>query len=341
MINEHNSQVTQSGYTLSENHLADWTQQEYSRIKGYRSSLTRQRIGSRQFPLIPDQTIIPTQYLPYTNTIPVSQLPATVNWTAQGFVNPVEDQGECGDCWAFSAAGALEGQYYNATRTPGFLSEQNLLDCSSAPPYNNSGCNGGAMVSAFQYVIDNKGIDMLVSYPYTGQQGPCRYSSSQSAGYVIGFKIVQEYNEAALQQAVALVGPISVGINAHLSSFQFYSGGVYKPSTCNPNQLDHAVLAVGYGTTSDGQDYWLLKNSWGTDWGIQGYMMLARNDNNLCGIATDASFPTVFVPSGITMLYPQVGLGSSSIFPSALARGGSLLVVTVINIVLTYLLSAN
>jgi hypothetical protein len=125
---------------------------------------------------------------------------------------------------------------------------------------------------------------------------------------------VEAYSELALQQAVALVGPISVGIDASLPSFQFYHSGVYNPSNCPANLLDHAVLAVGYGTTSSGQAYWLLKNSWGTSWGMNGYMMIARNANNTCGVATNPSFPTGLVKVGSSQPQQSSTSGSSSAF---------------------------
>jgi cathepsin L len=153
------------------------------------------------------------------------------------------------------------------------------------------------MNAAFQYVQQNRGIDSFASYPYTGTNGTCKYSSSNSVGYNTAYQTVESKNETALQQAVALIGPISVGIDAGQPSFQLYRGGVYSSPKCSQVNLDHAVLAVGYGNTSDGKAYWLLKNSWGTSWGIQGYMMMARNDNNMCGIATDASFPLTFIAS--------------------------------------------
>jgi len=294
LIKDHNNDpATSSGFTLGDNQLSDWFPQEYKKLLGFRSRRTQtgQLDRRRSMP-----TMNPDPQCPiYSQTEAVSDLPASVNWTAKGAVNPVQNQGQCGDCWAFSACGAMEGQYYITSGSSAIMSEQNLVDCTTS--YGNYGCNGGAMTSAFLYVEQNKGIDAFSAYPYTGTNGTCHYSSASSVGYNPGYKCVKPYDELALQQAVALIGPISVGIDAGLPSFQLYKSGVYAPAQCSSVNLDHAVLAVGYGTTAEGQAYWLLKNSWGTTWGIQGYMMLARNDNNMCGIASDASFPTTFIPS--------------------------------------------
>ena len=109
--------------------------------------------------------------------------------------------------------------------------------------------------------------------------------------FPVGFVDLPRGSESALQQAVALVGPVSVTIDASLPSFQMYVSGVYDEPSCSSTQLDHAVLVVGYGTLG-GQDYWLVKNSWGVNWGMKGYIMMARNKDNQCGIATSASYPT-------------------------------------------------
>jgi cathepsin L len=239
--------------------------------------------GERARTALPDMPI-------YTNTIATSQLPSYVNWTNTSWVGPIQNQGQCGSCWTFSAAGALEAQYYNKTGTFVTMSEQNLVDCTYY--LGNLGCSGGNVELAFDYVM-NVGIDTYASYPYTGRanNGVCKYNANNSVTQDVGWRLIPEGNELALQQAVALTGPVSVAIDASLSSFDSYAGGVYSPVNCSTTELDHAVLVVGYGTY-EGQDYWLIKNSWGTDWGIYGYMMMERGVN-MCGIATSALFPVI------------------------------------------------
>ncbi|KAJ1523290.1 hypothetical protein ONE63_001169 [Megalurothrips usitatus] len=220
----------------------------------------------------------------------------SVDWRKSGYVTPVKDQGSCGSCWTFSATGALEGQLAKKTGKLVSLSEQNLVDCTRGQKYQMEGCNGGTMDAAFQYIADNDGIDSETSYPYTARDGYCGYDVKNKAGSDTGFVDVNP-TEKDLQHAVETVGPVSVAIDASPFTFSFYSGGVYSSWFCGNSErsLDHGVLAVGYGTTSGkkGQDYWIVKNSWGPHWGENGYIRMARNHKNSCGIATMASYPTV------------------------------------------------
>lgn len=225
------------------------------------------------------------------SNVSLSGLPASVDWVKKGVVTPVKDQGQCGSCWAFAAVAALEGQHALKTKKLVSLSEQNLVDCSWEE--GNQGCGGGYPNDAYQYIFDNKGLDTEKAYPYTGQDGQkCAFNANKVGATVTGFKTTASGDEAALQKAVAQVGPISVCIDASQQSFQEYKYGIYYENNCSKIQLDHCVTVVGYGV-KNWQMYWLVKNSWGTSWGMNGYIMIGRFDDNICGIATLASYPVV------------------------------------------------
>jgi len=183
----------------------------------------------------------------------------------------------------------MEGSKFLATGNLVSLSEQNLVDCSTSQ--GNQGCNGGLMDQAFEYVIQNGGLDTEESYPYTAT-GPnqCQYDASNSAETLSSYTDVTSGDENALMTACNQQ-PVSVAIDASQQSFQSYTGGIYSDPNCSSTSLDHGVLVVGYGTDSQGNDYWLVKNSWGASWGLNGYIQMSRNNNNNCGIATSASYP--------------------------------------------------
>jgi cathepsin L len=259
-------------YTLGHNEFSDKTNEEFQKLYlPSKLDLSKPRLG---------QEHIATG----------AALPSSVDWRPLGYVTPIKNQGQCGSCWAFSTTGSLEGQHFNKTGQLVSLSEQNLVDCSDAE--GNQGCNGGLMDQAFTYIIKNNGLDTEASYPYTAMDGKCKFEASTVGATVSSFKDIIKGSESDLQNAVATVGPVSVAIDASLPSFQMYHTGVYDPPLCSPTQLDHGVLAVGYGTL-DGKDYWIVKNSWGVTWGQKGYILMARNANNKCGIATSASYPIV------------------------------------------------
>jgi len=261
-------------YTLGINKYADMENSEFvKQMNGYKKGKT-------------DTAIPRVTYLSPNTDI---NLPDTVDWRNKNYVTPIKDQGQCGSCWAFSAVGSLEGQHFRKTHNLVSLSEQNLVDCSTK--YGNYGCEGGWMDYGFQYIKENDGIDTEASYPYEAKDDKCRYNPATKGATDVGFVDIPENDEEKLKEAVANIGPISVAIDAGHLSFQLYKSGVYDEPACTDN-LDHGVVAVGYGTIQ-GKDYWLVKNSWGTSWGDEGYIMMSRNKGNQCGIAAKASYPLV------------------------------------------------
>jgi len=221
------------------------------------------------------------------------KVPSSIDWRTSGAVTPVKDQGQCGSCWSFSATGAMEGAWSISTGNLVSLSEEQLVDCSKR--YGNLGCNGGLMDNAFQYATDN-GMCVESDYPYTastGSSGSCQ-STCDPEVTVKDCADVPANNQLALKEAVSF-GPVSIAIEADQRIFQSYSSGVITSSTCG-TELDHGVLIVGYGT-ENGVDYWLVKNSWSTTWGDEGYVKIERsdstNDIGICGIAAQPSFPIV------------------------------------------------
>ncbi|KAK3432982.1 hypothetical protein EUGRSUZ_D00500 [Eucalyptus grandis] len=265
------------GYKMAVNKFADLTNEEFrASYTGYKRRPTRVLSSGEKKPF---------KYANFT------AIPAALDWRTKKAVTPVKDQGGCGSCWAFSAVAAMEGitMIKKGKLVP--LSVQELVDCDD----NDDGCMGGLMDSAFEFIVSNGGLTTEANYPYQGIDGTCNTAkTANQAASITGYQDVPANNEKALLQAVANQ-PVSVSIEGGGYNFQFYSSGVFTGS-CGTD-IDHAVTAVGYGKTSGsgGTKYWLMKNSWGTGWGEKGYMRIQKDVSSkagLCGLATEASYPT-------------------------------------------------
>jgi C1A family cysteine protease len=205
----------------------------------------------------------------------------TVDWRTKGAVTPVKDQGQCGSCWAFSATEALESYFFLKKGQLVSLSPQQITSCDKV----DGGCNGGWPYRAYEYVKGAGGMESSADYPYTsgsGQTGTCKFNAAKVVAGTApsGYTSIQR-SEAQLQTALNN-GPASVCVAA--DAFQTYRSGILK--SC-PGSIDHCVQAVGYDSTNN---YWILRNSWGTSWGEQGYIRVEMG-RNLCQIDQDATFP--------------------------------------------------
>merc|ERR1711962_466555 len=225
-------------------------------------------------------------------TAPSVAAPSDVDWVRKGYVTPIKYQGRCGSCYSFSATGALEGAWFKKTGKLLSLSEQQIVDCSRG--YGNHGCGGGFYESAWKFIKSYGGSETEESYPYEAREWVCRFKKDKVVAKVSGHHNLPEKDEEALKQAVGTVGPVSVAIDASCRGFRSYKRGVYSHKGCGAKSgdLNHAVLAVGYGQEG-GEEYWLVKNSWGTRYGDKGYVKVARNKGNMCGIAWRGAYPVV------------------------------------------------
>ena len=216
-----------------------------------------------------------------------TNLSASVDWRAKGAVNAVQDQGQCGSCWAFSSTAAMEGEHFIKTGELLKLAEQQFVDCVK----KDAGCNGGLEAHAFAYAKTNP-QELETSYPYTARTGrSCKATADKEIVKATSYTAVPKRSDKQLKAAID-AQPTCVAVEAD-TDFQYYKSGIMNAPNCGTN-LDHAVTAVGYGADDQGNEYYIVRNSWGPSWGEEGYIRMAAGQNGAgtCGILLDSTRPT-------------------------------------------------
>lgn len=249
-------------FKAAHNMFSTWTDAEYKRLLGDKP-----------------HSDAATEY----TVLPETETPDSLDWRAQGAVNPVRNQGQCGSCWTFAAVAVLEGHHAIEHGELLQLSEQQIVDCD----HDNGvdGCRGGLAALALQWVQEGHPLATRDSYPYVAADGTC----NQAAQGVAGVSSVTNVTKFSLSQTLeaAKLGPVGISVAAGNDIFRFYKSGVLNNAKCAEYGLDHAIAIVGFGTDPEGGDYWIVRNSWGTSWGEEGYIRLGRVEGaGICGCQT-------------------------------------------------------
>jgi cathepsin L len=264
LVQQHNA--ANSGFTVAMNKFAAMTPAEYKSMLGFK------RIQHT------------------AKGIPSASNADSIDWRKKGCVNAIKDQGQCGSCWAFSTIQSAEGVYAAKSGKLLKLSEQNLVDCATTC----MGCDGGYLTEAFDYVKKHQDGKFMyeTDYPYVAYDQSCKFDASKGVSIGLkGYAEIKEGSEDDLAAKCEKYGPIAIAIDASNWSFQMYSGGIYDEPACSSYNLDHGVGCVGFGK-ENGKAYWIVRNSWGEDWGEKGYIRMIKGTNQ-CGEATGACYPTL------------------------------------------------
>lgn len=259
LVKSHNN--SKRKFKVALNKFTCLTPTEYRSLLGYRSC---KKLQSPKYTSKPKSTF--------------------VDWRTKGVVNPIKDQGQCGSYWDFSAIQTVESIDCIATGILLSLSEQSLVDYT----FDCFGCSGGNSYVAISYIVRTQGgkFNLGSDYQYTAVDGKCRFDDYPKYGSVSGYLPIAEGDEDDLAAKVEEYGPTSVSIDVNNWSFQIYDSGIYEESSCYINAINHSVGCVGFGVEGETK-YWIIRNSWGTSWGEEGYMKMIW-ENNMCGIAQEA-----------------------------------------------------
>jgi len=281
-IEEHNTHYERGevDYKMGLNDFADQTEKEF--VSTHFERLTEEKIATRRASSV-------ALHKPSNK-----KAPASFDWRKQNVVTPVKDQGKCNSCWAFSTIGTFEGVMAKKLGRLVAYSEQNLLDCIGE---GCSTCDQGCLLEYALDYMQRNDINTNASYPYTAKAHPCRQRASHNSGIKLrDYNAITSKNDSHLIDALINIGPISIAL-ACFQGLKEYEEGIYQHignwQEDPKEQLLHAMLLVGYGTSKNNHPYWIIKNSWATRWGEKGYFRLSRKQNNHCGISADALYPVL------------------------------------------------